>query len=222
MSKTSEYLQQLQILTRDHGIAVQEARSYTDDHLTADGLHARRAELVRTAGDAFRGKLAAVRSAMQSETQSLRTGALRAIPKAEGSTRDNWERVRMLLDAGQPLSQVIAKADAGSLHAIREWGPTWIDAQTKGNTTDLAPFERSINKRWIEIAPDPDPIKEYLESASDVATFDHMADTLATRLDGRGYGTNNLVEAFAATYAGQVANFDLNTLEDATPAPQRD
>lgn len=218
MSATAEYLQQMQYLTRDHRIAVHEAQTHTDDHLTHEGLQARRKELIQRANNAHKGKLQDLRDSMDRESRRVRTAAEKAIPAAPDSTRDSWERVRMLLDAGQALSAVIAKADAAGLHAIREWAPTWLDATTNGNSTDLAPFERSITERWASLASDADPIKEYLDTAPDLAQFEHMAASLSASLEGQNprYGAGNMADAFAAHYAGQQAKVSLATLEAGT------
>lgn len=212
MPTTAEYLEQLQILTRDYRNAVQEARQYTDEHLTQDGLQAKRAELTKRAATNHQGKLEALRSKMKIESDYLDSRAERAIPKSEGSTRDSWERVKMLLDAGQGLQQIIDKADAGALHAIREWAPTYLDAKSKGTTTDIAPFERSISQRWAEIVPDGEPIRERLAAVGDIATFDHMANSLTEAFEGRAPAFGSLQDAFAARYAGQMATADLNTV----------
>jgi hypothetical protein len=211
MNTAAQYLAQMQALTRDYRNAMQEAHSYKNDHLTAEGLQAKRAQLIQQAGAAHRGKVDQLRASMKTESDQLRAHALQSIPKAEGSTRDSWERVRMLLDAGQSLPQVIAKADAGSLHAIREWAPTYLDAKTNGARTDLAPFERSLTERWAEISPNPEPIREFLDSASDVATFEHMASSLSDRIEGRAPAFGSLTDAFAAQFAGQSAKFNLTT-----------
>jgi hypothetical protein len=215
MPTTAEYLEQLQHLTRDYRNAVQQAQSHTDEHLNYDGLQAKRAELVKRAATAHRGKLDQLISNMDSESSVLKSRAQKAIPAAEGSTRDSWERVRMLLDAGQSLQQIIAKADAGSLHAIREWAPTYLDAKSKGAQTDLGPLERSITQRWAEVASDPEPISEFLATAGDVATFGHMAKSLADAMEGRAPAFGSLEDAYAARYAGQTAMADLSSTEKA-------
>ncbi|WP_087874116.1 hypothetical protein [Arthrobacter globiformis] len=213
MSTIAEYLQELQILTRDYRNAVQEAQLHTDDHLTPEGLQAKRAKLVQQAAANHQGKLAKLRSNFKIEADWLESRAQRAIPKPEGSTRDSWERVKMLLDSGQSLQTVIAKADAGSLHAVREWAPTYLDAMSKGANTDLRPFERSIGQRWAEILPEGEHVREYLDAAGDVAQFEHMANSLSDSFEGRAPQFGSLQDAFAAKYAAQTATADLSVIE---------
>ncbi len=216
MSTTAEHLAALQILTRDYRNAMRAAQLHTDEHLSPEGLQAKRAELTKRAATNHQNRLEALRSKMKIESDYLESRAERAIPKGEGSTRDSWERVKMLLDAGQSLPQIIAKADAGSLHAIQEWAPTYLDATTKGATTDIRPFERSISQRWAEIVPDGEPIRNHLAAASDIAQFQHMANSLADSFEGRAPTFGSLQDAFAARYAGQMATADLSVVKAST------
>ncbi|WP_400158530.1 hypothetical protein [Arthrobacter sp. BPSS-3] len=213
MSTTSEYLQELNHLSRDYRISVEEASAHTSEFLTAEGLRDRREKMIAQANFTHAAKLRQLQARMDTAAYRIQSRAQEALPKAPASTRDSWERVKMLLDAGQSLAQVIGKADAQSLHAIREWAPTWLDATSKGNTTDLAPFERSIAERWAELVPNAEPIREYIDSAPDVATFNQMAESFGNRLEGRESSFGSLSDAFAATYAGQQAKVNLASLE---------
>lgn len=216
MSTAAKYVEKIQILSRDYSNAVREARNHADEHLTAEGLRVEREGRLRYANDYYGRQLGALRAQMEHESHNLKSRAARSVPAKQGSTRDAWERVRMLLDAGQPLNEVIAKADVGSLHAIQEWAPAWIDATTKGKITDLGPFERSITQRWAEIAPDPAPVREFLDSSSDIAVFEQMAGSLADKCNGGSlsFGVGTLAEAFAATSAGQQASVDLSSFRE--------
>lgn len=214
MTQTKQYLEQIQILHRDYRNALDEAKAHQDSNLSPDGLVVRRKQLAEQADKAFGSKLEQLKSRMDSESGQLKSQALRAIPKTEGSTRDSWERVKMLLDAGQSLHQVIGKADVSQLQAIQEWAPTWIEAKSKGTITDFAPFQRSVNQRWAQVAPNPEPIAEYLEAAGDIAMFEHIATSLSEKFEGRAPEFGTLVDAFAAHHAAQAARYDLAALSE--------
>jgi hypothetical protein len=216
MTETKKYLEEIQIIKRDYSNAVREAQVYKSDHLTPEGLRVKRGELVQRATAAYRSKLEPLKTNMDTESNWIKARAVRAVPPNTGGTRDNWERVKMLLDAGQSLQQVIAKADAGALHAIREWAPTWLDATSNGETTDLRLFERSLTQRWAEIVSDPAPIRDLLESASDIAQFGHMAASLTDQFEGRAPAFGSLEDAYAARLAGQMANANLDSLAEAS------
>lgn len=210
MAKTKQYLEEIQLLQRDYRNALQEAQAHRNDDLSYEGLQRRRAQLAEQASKTFSAKLEQLKSSMDAESGQLKSRAGKAIPKAEGSTRDSWERVKMLLDAGQTLHQVIGKADPSQLQAIQEWAPTWLDATTKGTMTDFAPFQRSVDQRWAQVAPDPEPITEYLGAAGDIAKFEYIANSLGDRFEGRAPAFGSLADAFGAEYAAQTARTDLS------------
>lgn len=122
MARYNEIAADIEQLNRDFNAAVSTAQSHADTHLTPDGLTAKRASLVKAAQDTAAAKLQELKSAFDVYVNSAKNDAARVIPKAEGSTRDGWERVKMILDAGISLPQVVAQATPEQLHALAEWG----------------------------------------------------------------------------------------------------
>lgn len=149
-------------LNRDFSEALASAQSHQDPHLTADGLTAKRASLAKKAQDTTAAKLQELKAAFDDNVDMVKRDAARLIPKAEGSTRDAWERVKMILDAGIPLQQVVTQATPEQLHALAEWGPAWMASQSAAARTtglgadawqapDVSQLERSIQARWAEV-----------------------------------------------------------------------
>lgn len=150
--------------------------------------------------------------------ETIRTGR-EAVPAAPADTRPDWEKVKMLLDAGMQLRQIVAQADPRMLHAIKEWGPTYLQAESikskndswdSSAPVDVAPLERSIDNRWAEVLDGfaPGRIARAGEAAAVAAQFEISAKHFEQKLDGVS-GQDDLSMAITAQLAGQAARAEL-------------
>lgn len=147
---------------RRHTNAQRDAAHLQDPDLSLPALERRRADLAAQARATFAAEVAQVRRDADALTHR-HARQLDRVPAPQGSTRDAWERVRMLLDAGRSLPEVIATADADTLLAIREWAPTYLETLapaplpgTPRQPVDVAPLERSVRERWAQLKGDKD------------------------------------------------------------------
>lgn len=208
MSK-NKHLEQLTKLRAEYAAEI----ANVDPDLSAEG-EAKRVERVQAR---FQTALARVTSAFEAETQYAKVTAAAKMPKAPADTSAAWQRAQMLLDAGQPLNMVIANADAATLHAITEWGPTWVQARdTKAGvfnspTPDIASLHNSIRQRWSQVLEggDGQRIREGFEAEAAEAEFKVSSAHLQQKFEGVNNSSSDLERAFAAHYAGQAASAGL-------------
>jgi hypothetical protein len=159
--------------------------------------------------------------------QTIKTGR-EAVPAAPSDTRQDWEKAKMLLEAGMQLRRVVAQADPAMLHAIKEWGPTYLQAESlKGKSdpwasdtpVDATQLERSIRNRWAEVLDGfaPGRIARAGEAEAVAAQFNIAAEHFGQKLDGIR-GQDDLSVAIAAQLAGQSARAALPAADAAAEA----
>ncbi len=200
------------------------AQSHRDPNLSPEGLSAKRAELAKAARERHAGTLAALRTRMEAEARTAAERAEKARPQADAATlARKWEQVRMRLDAAIPLQRIVAKADAETLAAIREYAPTWFDVQhAKGQptgldynaadvSTALHQLGNSIDARLIEIGDEAtaEAIKADREARAAVAEFAQHVAYMDGVMSGRG--GDALGSAVAAAIQGRAATAGLAT-----------
>lgn len=206
-----ELAEQLKQLKHQYVIAAAEARQTEDSDLTAEGLQKLRASRVDRVRAQFLPQLGMLESQINRAADALSEDAARVIPASQGSTRDAWERVQMLLEAGKGLSDIITDSDAAQLQAIQEWGPTWLSAnrhKAKGVNIGAGygrAFENSIRDRWAELLPNGDIIREAQEAKPLAAELQYSLGSLRTELEGKPLGMSTLASAFGATQAAEEA-----------------
>jgi hypothetical protein len=222
MPRFNDIAAEIEQLNRDLNAAVAAAQSHNDPHLTSDGLTAKRATLAKTARDAAGKKLQELKAAFDVYVNSAKNDAARVIPKAEGSTRDGWERVKMILDAGASLPQVVGQATPEQLHALAEWGPSWIAAQSAAarstglgagewQAPDASLLQRSIQGRWAEVlgGAAAQTIAEAMNADVVTAGIEQTAAHLATKAAG-GTTVDPIAASLSAHYAQQGAQISLS------------
>lgn len=222
MARYNEIAAQIDQLNRDFNAALSAAQSHADPHLTPDGLTAKRASLVKAAQDTAAAKLSELKSAFDVYVNSAKNDAARVIPKAEGSTRDGWERVKMILDAGISLPQVVAQATPEQLHALAEWGPAWMAAQSAATRStglgagewsapDASQLRRSIQGRWADVlgGTASQSIAEAMNADVVAAGIEETSNHLAVRASG-GTAVSPLTASLNAHYAQQGAQITLS------------
>lgn len=213
----NEYLTKLHALQR----RAAEISLHKDPDLSPEGQE--KAE--KRARTALKSELDALTREFTTESAEAKRVAAAAIPKSDSDTRTRWERARMLLDAGLTLHQVVAQADAETLHAIQEWGPTYLQAAhlkarpvdttvEQAGEVDPAPLRNSIRNRWTQLLDGyaPDRIARGVEAEVVDAQFQIRAGHLSRVLDGVRTGESDLGIAMAAQMAGQQAKVDLHAL----------
>lgn len=215
------YIDELTELKRSYSIATTEANSYTNPDLSAEGLAKKRAELAEKATNEYKGKLEALTSSFKRDAAMAKEAGLKAIPAAPGDTANVWARAKMLLDAGQSLQYIVAHADPAMLHALAEWGPTYLEAEAyKGRSDDWAdvsvdagPLQRSIQQRWGQVLGGnaPDRLAKAKEAEVAEAQFLPTAEHFASKLDGVATAADDWTAAIESKLAGQRAAADLST-----------
>lgn len=226
MSDLTKHIAQLSKIARDHENAKREISQFTSDDLTAQGIANERARRMEKVNADTAQAVAQARAAAENELSVIKSRAeSSALPKPNGSTADEWARIQMLLEAGKSMHQVISGATIEQLQAIREWGPTYQEAQTfktiggpnalgeelsrraggpaSGSYYDPAPLMNSIASRWAELSPkDALFVREQLEAAGEIAQFEYTASSLEVVATGVNVGSPMAI-AIAAQDAGQ-------------------
>lgn len=180
---------------RDFGSAMSAAASHADPHLSEAGVIAKRQSLAQTAREAGAGKLATLRGRYDAAALSLRGSLERALPTNPQSTADAWSKVKMLIDAGQPLSHIVGKASPEQLHALTEWGPVYLDSITpvhlgldagEPRVVPVETLQRSIWERWAQILPAQPAaaVRGFLEAAPEIASFESYASFAEGHIGG--------------------------------------
>lgn len=193
-------------------------KGYIDPNLSTQGLHEKRREMAASNRARLGATVAGLRAKASNLRESLQSAADRVTPAPPASTHDSWIRAQMLLDAGRHLHQVIQYADANMLHAITEFGPTYLEAQQPAPTfgeavstsykpVDLSGLHRSIAKRWAELDPKTtEAFTEKLENIPDLAALDvELRHAEAVALDTLRESPFDLSASIAADMAKNEA-----------------
>jgi hypothetical protein len=138
--------------------ALRDAARTQNPDLSLEGLRkqrdAARATAFTKANDTITANAALARTA----ADQAMTNARAKIGAGNDATtlvlrEQQWTRVRMLLEAGRNLADVIATTtDPGELAAIADWAPTWVRAQSP-QPTMAQPFYDSWaepDTQWID------------------------------------------------------------------------
>ncbi|BAS10401.1 hypothetical protein AHiyo4_38230 [Arthrobacter sp. Hiyo4] len=130
------YNAELTDLKRSFEIATSEAKTYANPDLSPEGLAKKRDELAAKAVAEHKAKLEDLTRSFNRDAAVAKEAGLKEIPAAPADTSQAWGRAKMLLDAGQSLQHLVANADPAMLHALTEWGPTYLEAEAyKGEKT---------------------------------------------------------------------------------------
>ncbi|GAB3754831.1 hypothetical protein GCM10027591_03780 [Zhihengliuella somnathii] len=220
-----QHLDALRTLRTMYKEEFNKIQSYTDPHLSTEGIIAERKTRTNKLRAEAKQSLAMIRARAKEDEDALANRMEKAMPKPEGSTADAWTRVKMLLDSGRTLSQVIKNADVPTLQAIREWAPTWLETQRTPETLgealtggrapeDLAPLNNSIAIRWAELNGNDTAIREHLESRGDAAKFNFLAEASAQNFE-TGHHVNELDLQIEAGRLASLARVNLDTATQA-------
>lgn len=216
-----DYITKMTDLKRSFNVTIAEARNYTNPDLSAEGLAKRRADLAAAATADHKAQLEQLTRDLQREAADTKNAAQAQLPPAPADTSQAWGKVKMLLDAGRSLHQIVENAEPAVLHAITEWGPTYLEAESyKGRTdgwapvaVDPAPLHRSISQRWGQVlgGTAAERIKHGAEAEAMEAQFNVTAEHFGSKLDGVPTGRDDMTAAIEARLAGKNAASTLAT-----------
>lgn len=219
------YIDQLTQLKLSHSEALKHAQSFTDPLLSPEGIAKRRQELAANATADHKSKLESLSNKFGAEVAEAKRRAESEIPAPQADTSVAWSMAQMLLNAGQTLHQIIATADPALLHAVTQWGPTYLKAQALEGRNDPwssaevepAPLQNSIRQRWAQILGDSagERIEKGIEAESAAAEFSVSAEHFGNQLDGVRTGMDDLVVAVQASLAGKAVASGLQKESDA-------
>ena len=224
-------------LHRSLDAALVAARSYTDPDLNANGLQARREQLAEAARKAAAPALEQLRAQVTSAAETLATQATAGLPKfgadaaAIARSQHKWDQVRMRLDAGMPMRDVLANADVETALAIQEWGPAYAEAKayrppTLGESMgdqkapDHGPLMHSVDTRLAQLTG-PDAVAALAASHNAVgvaAYFGPQMKHMDAVIAGINSGSTELSVSVESHYAEQEARAGLGLPEQAPAA----
>lgn len=211
-----------------------EARKIPNaEDYSADGLERLIAQRQATVRRKLGEQVAQLKAQIDGDVDMVRRQADATRPKlgndalALQRAQMKWDQVRMRLEAGMSIQQVLSTADADTALALREWGPAWIEVQAFGARSDLdgyLPYQapdttalmRSIDARLAEISGTG--AAETLTALRDAEVVQAGAspvlaylEQVANGSDTDGGGLTAAIESSLATreatayYAGQAA-----------------
>lgn len=203
MNTPSSLLNRVRSTTRAYDEALREAKTFTSEDLTPQAAQRARLERAEAARQTLGAAVAEIRPAAAASAARIRANLGRR-PAAPASTAEAWARVKMRLDAGHALGQIIREADASTLHAIGAWAPTWLKVNaTDGATVDLAPLERALSLRWADVTGDL-ALRQAIDDAPVLAELEAALDS-AERVAGGDDSAGGLAGALAARQAREEA-----------------
>jgi len=116
-----------------------EVRSLRDPMLSAEGLRAKRAEMQEQLRAKHAHAIEALKEDLAFDVETLTDFVDKTRPRVAEDAASlmrvqmRWDQVRMRLEAGAPITKVIAEAGVEELLALREWAPTWVSAQSESS-----------------------------------------------------------------------------------------
>lgn len=220
----TDFKARLSTVQRGLDEALGKANAFQDPSLSPEGLQAKRTELAKAARGAAGPQLAALRAEVAATAQTSADKASAALPKA-GTNADatarisvKWAQVALRLDAGMPMHAIIAGADVDTLHAVAEFGPSYLEAKayrapTVGEALHPGPavdhssaLRRSVDERLAGLSG-KGAVSALTESRAAAGEAAYLA-VAGRRLDSLIAGTpapSSLATAIAAEHAEQLA-----------------
>lgn len=226
-------------------VARGDASVYQNADLTSVGLQARREEMDMAARRAAAAPLERLRAQVATDAAMLATQAADALPKhgsdaaATAITASKWEQIRMRLDAGMSLLAVLANADILTALAVREYGPSYLEAQQyrapSGDEVyggdrpapDHGPLMRSVDLRLAELTgPAAVAALAVAHDAAGIAALVAVAGTFVDEeVEGLRFETSAQrlsIMAYAAKDAERAARAGLRSEDRADAAHEQE
>jgi hypothetical protein len=220
----SDFKARLSTIHRGLNDALGKAAAYQDADLSPEGLQAKRAELTKAARAIAVPKLAAVRAEVKAAAVLSAGRASAALPKigtnADATARmaAKWSQVKVKLDAGEPLRDIIKNADADTIHAIAEYGPSYAEAKAykapgigealnPGPAVDHSALVRAFTDRMAGLTGEGavSALKESRVAAGEAAYVEVVGGRLDSLIAGTTPNSTMLSTALAAENAERLA-----------------
>lgn len=205
MTNWNQHTETITELHRATSDAIVNARNYRNDDLSSAGLHKARGEMLTAAQNTAIEALAKARTSLTSALATATKSAASTL-RADGSTRDEWERVRILLDAGKSLADIVDEATTRDrIIAIREWAPTWLEAVNQNSEPRRSPqqYEDAVNgstlKRLLEIDPTSTAADLYAGHEAHARLAPVLDDIARLTVGGAPSGSASMRAGYAAT-----------------------
>lgn len=214
--------------------ALNEAATYSDPHLTPEGIAAKRQELRGQAHAKFQPQLEQVQ-------QDARTDAFYARGKYDQTrpalgddvgrlmrAEQAWQLAKVKLDDGMPLSSVLRTADEITALAVGQWGPAYLEGRAykeragdslgSQGVFDTTHVQRAVDARLAELNPGgafATALRGMSEADADLAQVAPIVEHYAVAQDGGP--TDALHTAIAAHYGAEEARsqFDVTAADPA-------
>lgn len=214
----------LATLHRQMAADFQEARAFTHPDYNPEGIQRQREQRVERVRARYGPQLDALEAQVRRDAGVVSRYAEAHRPRladdavALQRAQIKWDQVRMQLEAGRSLPQVLADADEATCLAIGEWGPVWMRAEharTRRGVSELGDegpdttgLANTIDARLAEVATGDAQfaVSAGRETAQALAGFDlAMQHSQAYAQDDRSGQANALHAAIASHYAGAEA-----------------
>jgi hypothetical protein len=244
----NEHLIKLAQLQKRHAEELEEARVAENPAIELEGADRAerqrfsnkvnapyRRQQIESVNTKYKAALEALRNDFAEDSRRASTAGTGAIPAPPADTSQAWAKAKMLLDAGKSLHEVVRGADPAMLHAIGEWGPTYLQAEAsktrepglaglRDSPVDPKQLQRSLTNRWAEVVDgsDAEKIKAGLATEVDSAEFERTAQHLEAKVTGSNAGVSDMYAALDAHYAAESAAMDLGAQESQTETSKGD
>jgi len=200
---TTHYKNELANLQQQYRAEMAALQKEVDDDpgLNAQGKHSYMEQRAAPVRAKYSRLVETLEAQMKNGVQAAKATAVKTVSAgaAKGDTRNEWERVTMLLASGANLTELVGKADQARLTAIQEWGPAYLEAQSlksrpsgldgvRSDGPNVQGFMAKVTQRWAAILPDGHQIVAGAEAAAVEAGFEVTANGFKSQLDGNSTG----------------------------------
>ena len=171
------------------------------DHLSELGNREEQDRKVTEARERAARALTEIHAKAVSEEAAASAGAKNLLESNE-PTRDEWERVKMVLDAGKPIDEILAESDTNRVHAIRYWGLAYLEAQYAKTSLPVSviqeALEGSVTSRLAEL-DDSGKVSTYLNAKQTLAAVNDVKSRIdEVTIGGAQFNTSR---SLAISYA---------------------
>ncbi len=195
------------------------ALGFTSEDYTEEGLAKVRAERAEKVRAKHREELSVLQASLATNGRMVEEYAAKHRPTLGTDAASlqraqmKWDQVRARLEAGMTLRQVIDAADAETLLAIAEWGPSYLEAQAHAGqasgvtgsspTADVDGLRRSIDARLVAVGNSEEQwaLQAQQEVAKTLAGIGPIAQHVQGLLDGQPTSGGALEAAVESHYA---------------------
>jgi hypothetical protein len=219
-------------LMRDVEATRTSIASFTDPDLSEQGIAQRRQAGLKALREQLPERVEALARKAESERSRFEEAFSAARPRlpqtadARMIAQQKWSQVKLLLDSGRPIQDLIKRADVDTALAIEEFAPSYLEARLPAPTgvmrhgeepphVDLAPL---VENRLAELVGSDlatklsdarESIRDHAMSAPYLQYLDHVAR-------GIDRGDSRMAAAIESSYAAAAA--EVTGVSQAAPA----